>query len=202
MYEPLQLPFGHCRLVVCGRAEHADRSLWLERSPRVATKFPHLTEAYFRRRGLAPELIVMSGSVELAPLVGLTDLIVERRENVEIALVGKYIELPDAYLSVTESLKHAGWANDVDVKVRWVSSETLTEENLARELGGAAGVLNWCGATDLPALVAVLSCAALLVSNDSGAMHVAAALRRPQVAIFGSTSPAWTGPVNAKAAAF
>ena len=45
--------------------------------PAVATKFPRLTEAYFRRRGLAPELIVMSGSVELAPLVGLTDLIVD-----------------------------------------------------------------------------------------------------------------------------
>ena len=77
VYEPLQLPFGYCRLVICGKAEHADRSLWLERSPRVATKFPRLTEAYFRRRGLAPELIVMSGSVELAPLVGLTDLIVD-----------------------------------------------------------------------------------------------------------------------------
>jgi len=54
-------------------------------------------------------------------------------------------------------------------------------------------------ATDLPGLVAVLARAALLVSNDSGAMHVMAALRRPQVAIFGSTSPAWTGPVNARA---
>jgi heptosyltransferase-2 len=38
-----------------------------------------------------------------------------------------------------------------------------------------------------------------LVSNDSGAMHVMAALRRPQVAIFGSTSPVWTGPINPKA---
>jgi heptosyltransferase-2 len=62
------------------------------------------------------------------------------------------------------------------------------------------GILNWCGTTDLPGLVAVLSRAALLVSNDSGAMHVMAALGRPQVAIFGSTSPVWTGPVNAKAA--
>jgi heptosyltransferase-2 len=64
---------------------------------------------------------------------------------------------------------------------------------------GGEGILNWCGSTDLPALVAVLSRAALLVSNDSGAMHVMAALRRPQVAIFGSTSPVWTGPTNAKA---
>jgi ATP phosphoribosyltransferase len=77
LYEPFRLPFGYCRLMVAGRADRADRPLRLERSPRVATKFPHLTEAFFRRRGLAPEIIVMSGSVELAPLVGLADLIVD-----------------------------------------------------------------------------------------------------------------------------
>ena len=60
--------------------------------------------------------------------------------------------------------------------------------------------MNWCGETDLAALVAVLARAALLVSNDSGAMHVMAALGRPQVAIFGSTSPVWTGPLNERAA--
>jgi ATP phosphoribosyltransferase len=77
VYEPLQLPFGVCRLVVAGPAGRPDLSLRLERSPRVATKFPRLTEAYFRRRGVAAELIVMAGSVELAPLVGLADLIVD-----------------------------------------------------------------------------------------------------------------------------
>jgi ATP phosphoribosyltransferase len=77
VYEPLLLPFGYCRLVVAGKADRPDRPLRLERSPRVATKFPRLTEAFFRKRGLAPELIVMSGSVELAPLVGLADLIVD-----------------------------------------------------------------------------------------------------------------------------
>jgi heptosyltransferase-2 len=77
---------------------------------------------------------------------------------------------------------------------------TRDEHALAEQVRAAApGVLNWCGVTDLPALVAVLSRAALVVSNDSGAMHVAAALRRPQVAIFGSTSPDWTGPLNPKA---
>jgi heptosyltransferase-2 len=77
---------------------------------------------------------------------------------------------------------------------------TSDEHALAEQVrGGEAGILNWCGTTDLPGLVAVLSRAALLVSNDSGAMHVMAALRRPQVAIFGSTSPAWTGPINPKA---
>jgi heptosyltransferase-2 len=76
---------------------------------------------------------------------------------------------------------------------------TSAEHALAEQVrDGAEGILNWCGTTDLPALVAVLSRAALLVSNDSGAMHVMAALRRPQVAIFGSTAPSWTGPVNEK----
>ena len=77
VYEPLRLPFGYCRLVLAGRADRAERPLRLERSPKVATKFPRLTEAFFRQRGLAPEIIVMSGSVELAPLVGLADLIVD-----------------------------------------------------------------------------------------------------------------------------
>ena len=48
------------------------------------------------------------------------------KPTLEIALVGKYIELPDAYLSVTEALRHAAWANGVDAKVRWVDSEALT----------------------------------------------------------------------------
>ncbi len=77
VYEPLQLPFGYCRLVVAGKANRPARPLRLERSPRVATKFPRLAEAFFRSHGLAPEIIVMSGSVELAPLVGLADLIVD-----------------------------------------------------------------------------------------------------------------------------
>jgi heptosyltransferase-2 len=77
---------------------------------------------------------------------------------------------------------------------------TAAEHDLGERVRAAGeGILNWCGATDLPGLVAVLERAALLVSNDSGAMHVTAALGRPQVAIFGSTSPVWTGPVNAKA---
>ena len=71
----------------------------------------------------------------------LVELIKRRKPELEVALVGKYIELPDAYLSVTESLKHAGWANGVDVKVRWVNSETLTAETVDEALGGAAAIL-------------------------------------------------------------
>ena len=71
----------------------------------------------------------------------LVELIKRPKPELEVALVGKYIELPDAYLSVTESLKHAGWANGVDVKVRWVNSEALTAANIDETLAGAAAIL-------------------------------------------------------------
>src|SRR3974390_2200406 len=63
------------------------------------------------------------------------------KPSLEIALVGKYIELPDAYLSVTEALRHAAWAHEVDAKIRWVDSEALTPDNLDDTLKGVAGVL-------------------------------------------------------------
>jgi ATP phosphoribosyltransferase len=75
--EPLVLPFGYCRLVVAGPEERSHRPLRLEPNPRVATKFPRLTEAFFRQRGVSAEIIELSGSVELAPLVNLADLIVD-----------------------------------------------------------------------------------------------------------------------------
>jgi heptosyltransferase-2 len=59
-------------------------------------------------------------------------------------------------------------------------------------LAHAPGVATAVGRTDLPALVGLLDGAAVVLSNDSGVMHLAAALRRPTVAIFGSTSPVWT----------
>ncbi len=61
--------------------------------------------------------------------------------RVRIALVGKYTQLHDAYLSVVESLNHAGTANDAVVEIQWVDSGALTAENVSRTLEGCAGVL-------------------------------------------------------------
>ena len=58
-----------------------------------------------------------------------------------IALVGKYTQLHDAYLSVVESLNHAGTANDAVVEIRWVDSGLLTAENTEENLAGCSGVL-------------------------------------------------------------
>jgi CTP synthase len=62
-------------------------------------------------------------------------------KTVEIAIVGKYVALHDAYLSVVESLSHAGYHANADVKLRWVDAEELTDENVAEKLGGLGGIL-------------------------------------------------------------
>jgi len=63
------------------------------------------------------------------------------RPSIRIGLVGKYVELHDAYMSVTESLIHAGLANDVNVEVVWINSETATPEEMERELRRVSGVV-------------------------------------------------------------
>lgn len=77
VYEPLILPFGYCRLSLAGPADRPDTPLRYESQPRVATSFPRLTADFFRARGVNAEIITLKGSVELAPLVGLADLIVD-----------------------------------------------------------------------------------------------------------------------------
>ena len=62
-------------------------------------------------------------------------------KEVTIALVGKYIQLHDAYLSVAEALKHGGIAVRASVSIRWVDSETVTKDNVADVLAGVDGVL-------------------------------------------------------------
>ena len=81
VYEPLLLPFGHCRLSLSAPATRADTPLRYESQPRVATKYPNLTADFFRARGVNAEVITLNGSVELGPLVGLADLIVDLVET-------------------------------------------------------------------------------------------------------------------------
>lgn len=61
--------------------------------------------------------------------------------EVTIALVGKYIALHDAYISVVEALNHGGIASRATVNIRWIDSETITEENVAEALKGADGIV-------------------------------------------------------------
>jgi ATP phosphoribosyltransferase len=77
VYEPMGLGFGRCRLVVAGPPEIRDENLHLRHRLRVATKYPRLTRQHFLQQGLSAEVVSLSGSVELAPQVGLADLIVD-----------------------------------------------------------------------------------------------------------------------------
>ncbi len=63
------------------------------------------------------------------------------KHNIEIALVGKYTELPDAYKSISESFIHAGATNNTKVKLTYINSEKLTAENIADRLGDKAAIL-------------------------------------------------------------
>ena len=72
---------------------------------------------------------------------GFVEKIKHPASTVEIALVGKYTELPDAYKSISESFIHAGAANNCKVKLTYVNSETITAENVSETLGRMAGIL-------------------------------------------------------------
>ena len=101
VYEPLLLPFGQCRLSLAGPAESAavatgaggdfaERPFSVSSSshqpgtplrymsqPRIATEYPRLTRSFFAERGVNAEVITLNGSVELGPILGLSDLIVD-----------------------------------------------------------------------------------------------------------------------------
>ena len=64
-----------------------------------------------------------------------------RSKTVTIGLVGKYVQLHDAYLSVAEALRHAGYALDAKVEISWIDSETLTEDSYEETLTGLNGIL-------------------------------------------------------------
>lgn len=63
------------------------------------------------------------------------------KREVSVALVGKYIQLHDAYISVVEALKHGGVANGATVNIKWIDSETVTKENVHELLGDVSGIL-------------------------------------------------------------
>ncbi len=74
LYEPLDLGIGRCRMIV---AERADHRIDPQSHLRIATKYPRTTRAYLSRKGVTAEVIELSGAIELGPLTGLCDRIVD-----------------------------------------------------------------------------------------------------------------------------
>lgn len=96
VFEPLDLGFGFCRLVVA-----ETRELWERDDPsrwswvRVGTKYPRMTERYFSARGIQVEIVRLDGSIELAPLVGLAERIVDLVQSGETLRANGLVEVAE-----------------------------------------------------------------------------------------------------------
>jgi CTP synthase len=100
---------------------------------------------YFRAEGLDDQILDYFGmeapAAELADWEALVKRVDSASEVVRIAMVGKYTQLSDAYLSVNEALGHGGFHNDARVEIRWVDAEGLDREDAERELEECDGIL-------------------------------------------------------------
>ena len=87
------------------------------------------------------ELNIKADKPDLSVWTKLIDNIRLINKEVKIGLVGKYVQLHDAYLSVAEALRHAGYGLGVDVKIEWIDSEEITPENADEKLGKLNGII-------------------------------------------------------------
>lgn len=87
------------------------------------------------------ELGIYAGEPDLTDWNEMLDRIKNRNKKVTIGLVGKYVQLHDAYLSVAEALRHAGYVYGARVQIKWIDSETVNDKNAAETLAGCDGIL-------------------------------------------------------------
>ena len=87
------------------------------------------------------ELHLSAPEPDLGEWKAMVAAIKSRRKTVTIGLVGKYVQLHDAYLSVAEALRHAGYALDSKINIQWIDSETITEETQDSLLSGLDGII-------------------------------------------------------------
>ncbi|MED0685690.1 CTP synthase [Anoxybacillus ayderensis] len=78
---------------------------------------------------------------DMTEWIALVEKVRNLSNKTTIALVGKYVELQDAYISVVEALRHAGYAFDADIDIRWINSEHVNRDNVAQLLQGVNGIL-------------------------------------------------------------
>ncbi len=100
---------------------------------------------YMEKEGLAVQSLKLLDLEQRSPDLLKWSTLVERLYSpdkcLEIAIVGKYVQLNDAYLSVTEALRHAGTNFSTDVKIRWVDAEDIEQEGPEKYLGGVAAIV-------------------------------------------------------------
>lgn len=87
------------------------------------------------------ELNIQTKKLDLKEWTAMVERIKAKQSLIHIALVGKYVELHDAYLSVAEALRHAGYQYHVSIQIHWISSETIGEENIDSIFKGMDGII-------------------------------------------------------------
>lgn len=102
--EPLALGFGRCRMCVCGRPGTSLRALSTTRTVRVASKYAHTTATALSARGIPCEVVALKGSVELAVVTGLADVIVDIVETGETLRQNGLVELEELFASTARAI--------------------------------------------------------------------------------------------------
>lgn len=87
------------------------------------------------------ELGIKGTTCDLTEWTAMIEKVKNATETIKIAIIGKYVQLHDSYLSVVESLKHAGFANDLKVEIEWIDSEEITKETVSERLKDCKGVV-------------------------------------------------------------
>ncbi len=87
------------------------------------------------------ELGLNAGAPDLSDWNDMLMRIKNRNRNVTVGIVGKYVQLHDAYLSVAEALRHAGYVYGARVLIEWIDSETVNDENVSEVLGACDGII-------------------------------------------------------------
>ena len=87
------------------------------------------------------ELGIKGTTCDLTEWTAMIEKVKNATETIKIAIIGKYVQLHDSYLSVVESLKHAGFANDLKVEIEWIDSEEITKETVSERLKDCRGVV-------------------------------------------------------------
>lgn len=87
------------------------------------------------------DLSLKTSAPDLAAWENMVEKIKSRNKTVKIAIVGKYVKLHDAYLSIMEALNHAGYENGTHISIKWIDCETLNKENVKETFDGVDGIL-------------------------------------------------------------
>ena len=107
----------------------------------VLYEAPLMLEAHHFSDIVCRELGIEAPAPDLADWKALIDKIHSAERSVTIGLVGKYVQLHDAYLSVAEALRHAGYAYGTNIEIEWIDSESLNEQTVENILSQCDGVI-------------------------------------------------------------